>query len=50
MLGESWTLWIVKNIAGFLLIWLVFWLLSKLEDAGIIWGLVVIIGIPILLL
>ncbi len=50
VLGASWWGLILKTFVGFLVVWLVFWLLSKLEDAGGLWWLVVILGIPTILL
>jgi len=42
-----WPLWLV---AGLLLAWLYFRLLALLEDAGLLWWLVMLAGLPLIVL
>lgn len=42
-----WPLWMA---VGYLLAWLYFWLLSKIEDAGAVWVIVVMAGVPLVLI
>jgi hypothetical protein len=45
-----WGEWLIRSGLVFLLSWLYFWLLSKLEDAGVLWWLICLLGVPIILL
>lgn len=42
-----WALWM---LGGFLLTWLYFWLLSRIEDAEVVWWLVLVIGLPLVVI
>jgi len=44
------TPWLATTVGGFLFSWLYFWLLARLEGAGLIWWVVCLLGIPLILL